>query len=69
MAAKRIIGFVFLAVGIVLMVLANRSMDTTAEKVKQEVTGQYTQNTRWDLIGGIALLVLGGGLVLFSRKE
>lgn len=69
MNGKRLIGFVLLAVGIALMVLANRSVDTSAEKVKHEVTGQYTQTTRWDFVGGMALLVLGSGLVLFSRKE
>lgn len=69
MNLKQIIAFACLIIGIYLIVTAGGSMDTTGQKVKKEITGDYTRQTRNNMIAGIALVVLGGGLLLFWKEK
>ncbi len=69
MYLKQIVGFAALIIGVYLIATAGSSMDTTGQKVKKEITGDYTRHTRNNMIGGIALVVLGGGLLLFWREK
>ncbi len=64
----RIIGLALLAVGIVFLVMGLQSQDTLGEEVRQEVTGEYSEETRWHIAGGIAGIVIGGGLALFGGR-
>lgn len=69
MNIKQIIGLICLAVGIYLIVNASQSMDTTGEKIRQEFTGDYSDDLKYNMIGGIILIVIGGGLLLFFRGK
>ena len=64
---RQIIGIVAIVIGIFLIVSASRSMDSTGQKIKQEFTGTYSKSIRLDMIGGIVLVVVGGGLLVYSR--
>ncbi len=66
---KGIAGLLSIAIGVFLIVSAIRSMDTTGQKIKQEFTGTYSKSIRLEMIGGIALIVVGGCLVVFSQRK
>jgi len=62
-------GLICLAVGTYLIISANSSMDTFGESVRKEFTGDYSEHTRNYMIGGIVLIVLGGGFLLYAQKK
>ncbi len=62
-------GLICLAVGIYLIISGISSMDTAGESFKKELTGDYSDHTRNNIIGGIILVVLGGGCLLYTRKN
>lgn len=66
---KQIIGIICVAVGIYLIVTSSQSMDSTGQKIKQEFTGTYSKSIRMEMIGGIVLVAIGGGLLVFYRRK
>lgn len=69
MSIKHIIAITCIAVGIYLIASANRSQKTTGEQIRKEFTGDYSQHSRNNMIGGIVLVVLGGGLLLYRGRN
>jgi len=63
----RVFGIAILVVGAILIVFGIRSTDKVSEKVVEGVTGHYTDTTMWYIIGGIALVIVGGGLIVRKR--
>ena len=68
MAIWRIVGLGLLAVGIVLLVLGVQATGALTESVRKDVTGNYSDQTTWYIIGGVAGIVVGGGLALFGGR-
>jgi hypothetical protein len=64
MSSQRILGVVLLAVGIGLLIFGLNATDSFSEKVTEGVTGKYTDETTWFILGGIALSLVGGALAL-----
>lgn len=62
----RIFGLVLLAVGVVLLLFGLNSSQAVGEKVMEGITGRFTKETMLYIIGGVALIVGGGALVLFG---
>lgn len=46
----------------------NRATNAVGGVLEAKV-GQYDQPVFWCLVGGIVLIVIGGGIMLFSRKK
>lgn len=65
----RIAGIVLLAVGLMLLFFGINSSQVIGERVVEGMTGRYTTNTMWYLIGGIGMLAAGGALVYYSGKR
>ena len=68
MTAARMFGILLLAAGVVLVIMGLQASDAFGEQVREELTGEYTQETQWKLYGGIAALIVGAGLTLFGGK-
>ncbi|MBU0726390.1 MAG: DUF3185 family protein [Alphaproteobacteria bacterium] len=68
MNSTRIIGLVLLAVGAVLLVFGQNASEAPVEQLSNALTGRYTENTMWYIIGGVIALVAGGGMLLFGRR-
>jgi hypothetical protein len=64
----RIAGIALLAVGVVLLVLGMNEADSLASQFSEFFTGNPTDRAVWLMIGGVAALVVGGGLALFAGK-
>jgi hypothetical protein len=62
------IGIAFLAVGIILLVYGFNASDSFASNVKETLTGNPTDRSIWLIVGGAAL-VLVGGATFFVRPR
>ncbi len=62
-----ILGIILLVVGIVVLGFGINASRSVGEKVVETVSGKFTQNTMWYIIGGIALIVAGLGLALMGN--
>jgi hypothetical protein len=68
MSIGRIIGIAALVLGVVLLVMGLNQSDSAAEEIRQEVTGEYSDQTQWQIYGGIAALVAGVALLIFGGR-
>ncbi|PTL83534.1 hypothetical protein DAT35_15400 [Vitiosangium sp. GDMCC 1.1324] len=64
----RILGFVLVVAGTMLLVSAYRATGSLSERAMETLTGRYTERTQRDLIlggagvvGGVLLIAFGGG--------
>jgi len=69
MNTSRLLGFVMLAVGIALFVFGINASTSVTEKVVEGVSGKFTNQTMWYIIGGIAMIVGGGALTMMNSKD
>jgi uncharacterized membrane protein YdcZ (DUF606 family) len=63
MTQTSIFGLVALTVGAVLLFFAWRASQAPMEQISEALTGRYTDNTMWYLLGGIVAVVVGAGLL------
>jgi uncharacterized membrane protein YdcZ (DUF606 family) len=63
MSQTSIFGLVALTVGAVLLFFAWRASQAPMEQISEALTGRYTDNTMWYLLGGIVAVVVGAGLL------
>ncbi len=67
MSPQRILGVVLLVLGIVLFAFGWNATDTVTEEVSEGLTGKYTDETMWYIIGGLVVAIVGLALTLFGR--
>ena len=68
MSLWRLVGVALLVVGLGLLYFGWQATDAFDEQIREAVTGQYSDETLWQLIGGAAAAVVGLLLVLFGGK-
>lgn len=68
MSVWRLLGVAMLVVGCGLVYFGWQATEGLGEQAQQLVTGQYSDNTTWQLIGGAATAVVGLLLALFGGK-
>lgn len=68
MSASKMVGLVALVLGVVLLVFAYQSSNAPLDQISSVVTGRYTDQTMWYLIGGIGVTLFGGLLMLYGRR-
>lgn len=69
---KQLIGGLLIIAGVVLMVFAHRSNQSSGlEKIKKQVMREngYSEGTSRYLVSGIAFVIVGAALVVFCRKK
>jgi len=59
MSPQRILGVVFLVMGVVLLIIGLNASDSVADQLSNTFTGKFTDRTTWYILGGIALAVVG----------
>ncbi len=67
MASSKLIGIVLLVVGIALLYFGYQSTQSLGDQLTETVTGRFTDNTMWYLIGGAAAVAAGAFLALFRK--
>lgn len=68
MSGMKIVGVVLLVLGAILLYFGFNATDSIGEQVVEGVTGRYTDQTMWYLIGGGIAGVLGLVLLLTGRR-
>lgn len=68
MAASKLVGLVLIVLGAILLYFGFTATDSIGEQVVEGVTGRYTDQTMWYLIGGGVSAVAGLALLMFGRK-
>lgn len=68
MAASKLVGLVLIVLGAILLYFGFTATDSIGEQVVEGVTGRYTDQTMWYLIGGGVSAVAGLALLVFGRK-
>lgn len=66
MSTNKLLGIVLLIAGAVLIYFGMNAANSPMEEVSEAVTGRYTDQTMWYIIGGAVAAVLG--LVLVVKK-
>ncbi len=69
MGTKRIVGIALLVIGLGLLFFGLQATDTLTEGVHETLTGRYTDETTWYLIGGAAAAIVGLVLLLFGGRR
>ena len=64
----RILGIVIFIVGLVVLGFGINSSQSIGEKVVENLSGRFTANTMWYIIGGIALIA-GRGVLAFLNNS
>ncbi len=65
----KIFGLTLIAVGLVCLGFGINAATSPTEEVVEAVSGRYTENTMIYIIGGIAMVVGGAGLLLMRSKK
>ncbi|MFO7953701.1 DUF3185 family protein [Thioalkalivibrio sp.] len=65
----RLLGIALLAGGIILLVMGYNAADSLGEELHQEFLGRYTEETRWYLIAGGVMAVVGLILTIFGVRR
>ncbi len=64
----QLIGIVALAVGAVLLYFGYNASQAPIDQISNSLTGRYTDNTMWYVIGGVAMIATGIAVTLFGRR-
>lgn len=64
MTQATIIGFVALAVGFVLLYFGWQASNAPVDQMSEALTGRFTGNTMWYIMGGLIGVVAGAALLL-----
>ena len=69
MPVTRIVGIVLIVVGAVLLFYGWQASESVGEQFREELTGRYSDETMWYLIGGAAAVVGGLLLAVFGARR
>jgi drug/metabolite transporter (DMT)-like permease len=67
MGSTKLIGLVLLVVGIALLFFGYQSTQSVGDQITETLTGRFTDETMWYLIGGAAAVVAGGFLAFVKK--
>ena len=68
LTTSRMLGAAALVLGLFLLALAYRATNAPIDQLSNALTGRYTDQTMWYMLGGIAATVTGGLLILFGKR-
>ena len=67
MGQQKLVGVVLIVIGLILLYFGWQASQSIGEQVVEGVTGRFTDETMWYLIGG-AVAVVVGAVLAFLRK-
>lgn len=67
MTSQKMLGLVLLVVGLILLYFGWQSSQSLGDQVTETLTGRFTDQTMWFIIGGAATAAAGAFLVLFRK--
>jgi len=67
MGSSKLIGIVLLVVGVILLYFGYQSSQAVGNQVAEALTGRFTNETMWYLIGGAAATAAGAFLTFMKK--
>lgn len=67
MGSSKLVGIVLLVVGVALLYFGYQSTQSVGNQLTETVTGRFTDETMWYLIGGAAAAAAGAFLMFFRK--
>lgn len=67
MANQKLVGVVLLVVGAVLLYFGYQSSQSVGGQITESLTGRFTDETMWYLIGGAAAAAAGAFLTFLKK--
>lgn len=67
MGSSRLIGVVLLVVGVALLYFGYQSTQSVGNQLTETLTGRFTDETMWYLIGGAAAAAAGAFLTFLKK--
>ncbi|MDP4547115.1 DUF3185 family protein [Marinobacter sp. MDS2] len=67
MGSSKLIGIVLLVVGVILLYFGYQSTQSVGNQLTEAVSGRFTDETMWYLIGGAAITVAGAFLTFLKK--
>ncbi|GGY60666.1 hypothetical protein GCM10007071_04200 [Marinobacter zhanjiangensis] len=67
MGTQKIVGIVLLVVGVLLLFFGYQASQSMGEQLAETVTGRFSDETMWYIIGGVAAVVAGAFLAFFKK--
>jgi uncharacterized protein YxeA len=64
-----VVGILAIVIGAIMIFDSYKTMDGTKEKVKHKITGSYSKDIKYNMIGGAILIVVGGGILYYFRGK
>jgi len=68
MQMQRIIGIAVLALGIVLLIMGIRALDSFGSQVSEFFTGSPTDRAVWLSIGGVVMMIAGAVIAMLPSR-
>lgn len=65
--SPKLLGIILLVVGVILLIFGFNASQSLGDQVTETVTGRFTDETMWFIIGGAVAIVVGGFMTL-GRK-
>ncbi len=65
--SPKLLGIILLVVGVILLIFGFNASQSLGDQVTETVTGRFTDETMWYIIGGAVAIVIGGFMTL-GRK-
>ncbi|WP_417550250.1 DUF3185 family protein [Methylophaga sp.] len=65
--SPKLLGIILLVVGVILLIFGFNASQSLGDQVTETVTGRFTDETMWYIIGGAVAIVVGGFMTL-GRK-
>jgi hypothetical protein len=62
----RVFGLIAFSLGVVLLLFGINSSQVFFERFLEKLTGRYSEETMWYLIGGITSIIVGAALAIFG---
>lgn len=69
MSSQRILGVVLLALGIILLLFGLNASESVSDTLKEGMTGRFTDQTMWYIVGGGVLSVAGAAMTFFGTNR
>lgn len=67
MGNQKLVGVVLLVVGAVLLFFGYQSTQSVGGQITETLTGRFTDETMWYLIGGAAAAIAGAFMTFFRK--
>lgn len=67
MGSQKLVGMILLVIGLILLYFGWQSTQSVGDQITETLTGRFTDETMWFLIGGAAAVVAGGFMTLFRK--